>query len=150
MSADNQIENTPSSALNGTDSRFRRISRITLAVMIYGIGGTLCCICGAGLAGVLGFGKVAQFLVYPLTGCFLAFFLGVLAYVLLICFGAMRITLLSLFVSVLALGFSGVCIASESTALFVVGLVPLAVLAQYWVYQFFKASYEQDRRDGII
>jgi len=121
-----------------------------MAVMIYGACGALLCLFLWFFSAVLGWTKVFQFLLFPFTGCLLAFFLGVLAHILLVCFGAMQVTLRSLLVSILTLGASISCFFSGATALLVIGLFLLAALSQFWLYHFFKASYEQDRRDGIV
>lgn len=79
----------------------------------------------------------------------LAFFLGALAHIVLVVFGAMRLTLRSLLNSALILGL-GVTYIVAGAPLIYFGLAALSGLITFWVYHFFKASYEQDQRDGIV
>lgn len=134
---------------NAPESRYRRLSRITMVVMLYGAGAALLLLIPWIFYGVFGWPDFFRFLIYPFSGCLLAFFLGVVAHVLLICFGAMRITLRSMLVSALLLGLGATGVISGAPWIYV-GLVMLAGLATFWLYHFLKASYEQDRRDGIV
>lgn len=135
---------------NEPESRYHRLSRISMAVMIYGASGALLCLFLWFLTAVFALPRLSRFLLYPFSGCLLAFFLGVMGHVLLVCFGAMRVTLRSLLISTLTLSAGVSCVFSGSTMFLIVGLFLLGALSQFWLYHFFKASYEQDRRDGIV
>lgn len=134
---------------NGTESGYRRLSRITLVVMIYSVIGAQALLLLAALVESSSNRLISIFLLYPMFVCMLAFFLGVLVQIVLVVFGAMRLTLRSLLGSALTLGFGVTCIVSGVPLMFL-GLAALSGLLTFWVYHFFKAIREQDRRDGIV
>jgi len=135
---------------NAPESRYRRFSRITLWVTIFAASGAFLCI-GLGIAaGFAGWGRYRGVFSILLSGCMLTLFLGVLAHIVVVVFGAMRLTLRSLLASALTLGFGITCLVSGVSVFIYLGLAAMAGLFLFWAYHFFKASYEQDKRDGII
>lgn len=83
-------------------------------------------------------------------GCVLAFLLGTFVYVGLVAFGVMRVSLASLLISLLVFGGSLALIVSGIYALSALGGLGAVVLLIYWVYRFFEAAYEWDRRNGRV